>query len=126
MACRELKVIVGEHEIYARQWNAVKALEMQVKLLNSCGALVLPFIEGEYDFDNVLQLMAGVKHDSLIPTMKQFLSCVRIEGQELSDNNFSKFFDGNLIDMVVIFAQVCELQYKDFFEQGRARLPKQK
>lgn len=126
MACRELKATIGKHDIFARQWGATQALNMQVKLLNNCGALVIPFIEGTYDFDNVLQLMAGVKHEVLVPTVKQFLSCVRIEGQAVDEANFDTHFDGNLIDMICIFGAVCELQYKDFFVQGRARLPRRK
>ena len=126
MSCRELKTTIGKHSVFARQWSAMQALDMQVKLLNTCGQYAIPFAEGEYDFDNVLQLMAGVEHTKLLPILKQFLSCANMDGERLDDTNFDKFFDGNLINVILLFAQVCELQYKEFFIQGRALLPKLK
>ncbi|NQZ74586.1 MAG: hypothetical protein HRT61_00480 [Ekhidna sp.] len=128
MACLELKTTIGGKQIYARQWNAIEALSNSSILMNACAQYAIPFIEGTADFDDVLRLMTNVQNDTLLGIFKKFLYTVRtVDGAgnpvELSDVNIDQLYSGKLIDLVLIFKAVCELQYKDFFEQGRALMP---
>ena len=131
MSCKELRTTVNGVEIYAQQWNATTALENSSYLMNTCAQYAIPFIDGTAEFDDVLRLLSNVEHDKLMPLIKKFLYVVRIRDSagnpvELSDVNINSHFNGKLVDLILIFKVVCELQYKDFFEQGRALLPKQK
>lgn len=131
MACKELKTTINGTEIYAQQWDAVTALANSSYLMNTCAQYAIPFIEGEADFDDVLRLLTNVEHTSLLLVIKKFIYVARTRDAagnpvELSDANINQFYSGKLIDLILIFKAVCELQYKDFFEQGRALLPKQK
>lgn len=96
--------------------------------MNTCQQYAVPFIKGTADFDDVLRLLANVEHTILLPVLKKFIYVVRIKDSagnpiELSDTNINQYYSGKLIDLVLIFKAVCELQYKDFFEQGHALLP---
>lgn len=130
MACKELKTVVGDKEIYAKQWDAVTALTNSSLLMNTCAQYAIPFIEGKADFDDVLRLLTNVEHSSLLLILKKFIYAARTRDEagnptEISDANINQLYSGKLIDLVLIFKAVCELQYKDFFEQGRALLPRQ-
>jgi hypothetical protein len=129
MAVKELRCDINGTEIYARQWDAITAFANSSYLMNTCQHFAVPFIEGTADFDDVLRLLANVEHISLLEVVKKFIYVVRIKDAagnpvELSDANINQYYSGKLIDLVLIFKAVCELQYKDFFEQGRALLPK--
>ena len=128
MAIKELRTDINGIEIYARQWDALTALSNSSYLMNTCQQFAVPFIEGTANFDDVLRLLANVEHTSLLTVLKKFIYVVRIQDAagnpvELSDANINQYYSGKLIDLVLIFKAVCELQYKDFFEQGRALLP---
>lgn len=127
---KELKTEIGGKSIYARQWSATQALANSSQLMNICGGLAIPFIEGVATFDDVLRLLTNVEHDKLVPIVKKFVYVARTVDTggnpvEIGDANIDTLFSGKLIDLVLIFKAVCELQYKDFFEQGRALLPVQ-
>ena len=128
MALQELRTEVNGVEVYAKQWDALTALSNSSYLMNCCQQYAVPFIEGTADFDDVLRLLANVESSSLLLVLKKFIYVARIKDQagnpvELSDANINQHYSGKLIDLVLIFKAVCELQYKDFFEQGRALLP---
>lgn len=130
MACKELKTTINGSEIYAKQWDAVTALNNSSLLMNTCAQYAIPFIEGKADFDDVLRLLTNVEHNALVNIIKKFIYAARTRDKsgnpiELSDANINQQYSGKLIDLILIFKAVCELQYKDFFEQGRALLPKQ-
>jgi hypothetical protein len=128
MAIKELKTSINGVDIYARQWDALTALSNSSYLMNTCEQYAIPFINGTADFDDVLRLLANVEHTILLPVLKKFIFVARIKGEkgdgvELSDANINQYYSGKLIDLVLIFKAVCELQYKDFFMQGHAMLP---
>lgn len=128
MAIKELRTDINGIEIYAMQWDALTALSNSSYLMSTCQQYAVPFIEGTADFDDVLRLLANVEHTSLLTVLKKFIYVVRIKDAtgnpvELDDTNINQYYSGKLIDLVLIFKAVCELQYKDFFEQGRALLP---
>jgi hypothetical protein len=128
VAIKELRIDINGIEIYARQWDALTALSNSSYLMNTCQQYAVPFIEGTANFDDVLRLLANVEHTSLLTVLKKFIYVVRIKDAagnpvELNDTNINQYYSGKLIDLVLIFKAVCELQYKDFFEQGRALLP---
>ncbi len=130
MACKELKTTINGIEVYAKQWDALTALSNSSILMNTCAQYAIPFIEGKAEFDDVLRLLTNVDKDDLLEVVKKFIYVARIRDEngnpvELSDANINQYFSGKLIDLILIFKAICELQYKDFFEQGRALLPKQ-
>ena len=131
MALQELRKEINGRKVFAKQWNAKKGLAMSIKLLNTCQHLAIPFIEGNADFDDVLRLMAQVDHDRLTPIMLEFIYCARTvdkSGQpiEIDSSNVDLIYEEKLIDLVLVFKEIAELQFKDFFVQGRARLPRRK
>ena len=129
MAVEELKTTINGRYIYARQWSPVQALNMSSRLLNECQHLAIPFIEGNADFDDVLRLLSQVQHDKLLPIVKEFIYCARVlnannEPTEVHEANVDSIYAGKVVDLLLVFKAVCELQFKDFFEQGRALFPK--
>lgn len=129
MACKELRTEINGMPIYARQWDATQALANSALMMNVCGQYVLPFVEGTATFDDVLRMLTNVPHEQLIPLIKRFVFAARTTDaagnpQELSELNINQLCSGKLIDIVLIFKAICELQYKDFFEQGLALLPR--
>ena len=129
MALQELKTTINGTQVYARQWDATKALSNSAYLMSTCAELAIPFIEGNAEFDDVLRLLAGVEHTKLLQVLKVFVYAARISDTagnpvELSDATVNQHFNGKLLDLILIFKAVCELQYKEFFRQGRELLPK--
>lgn len=99
--------------------------------MNSCAQYAIPLIEGNVEFDDILRLLTNVNRESLIPIITKFVSGVRVfntqgEPVELAPATLDQEFSGSLIDIALIFQASCELQYKDFFVQGRALLPAKK
>ena len=124
MALKELRETVLGEEIFARQWPATKGLEMQIELLNTCGGHIIPIIQGDYSFDDIIRLMAHTNKKDLTDIVKRFVYDVTMNGEVLTETNINFKFAGNLLGLVQVFCKTVELQYRDFFEQGRATFPK--
>lgn len=120
MACKSLSGDINGKPIYTMQWPATKALEMQMRLINALGDLALPFIEGTWGWKNLLQLLRYASVDTAMPILLEFVYAVRVDGKEISKSNFDMEYSGDLMRIFKTFAFSCEVQYKDFFEEGRA------
>lgn len=55
----------------------------------------------------------------VVPLIKEFVSSARIDGKEIVPATFDKYYNEELLFIFKVFSFVCEVQYKDFFEQGQ-------
>ena len=121
MACKSSNAEINGHSVFVRQWPASKAMAMQLELLNVLGIDAIPFIEGNFKFKHILRLsqIQGQPMSKVLDTIKEFICCARMDGSEITTSTFDLVFSGDLMLAYKIFGFVCEVQYKDFFEQGQ-------
>ncbi|MBI0275409.1 hypothetical protein I6H07_06115 [Hafnia alvei] len=125
MACELLNRTItdskGQEIVFAvRQLPATRALDLQVELCNVMGTQVFPFIEGKFDFNNIIKLMCSTEHAILSDLIKRVVLHARREGVEVTSALFDSKYDGELFLVFKVFAFVCEVNFKDFFSQGLA------
>lgn len=118
MAIKDMNRIIKDKPYYVRQWPASIAIQNLSKALKVFGVTFPSFIDGTYDFKDVLRLLAQSDLESIVPTIKAFVCCARCDGREINDGTFNVEYSGNLLEIFEVFAFVCEVQYRDFFEQG--------
>ena len=123
MACKsetkEFTTKAGEViVVYVRQLPATKALDLQIELLNVLGTEVFPFISGDYNFNNILRIMAATEHTKLADIMKRVVCMASKDGKEVKPALFDHEYSGELLTVCEVFAFVCEVNFKDFFNQG--------
>lgn len=118
MACKDDTRTIGDRPVYVRQWPATTAIENLSKGIEVFGAAFGPFVDGDADFAHVLQLLHGAKSEDIMPLLKEYVCCARIDGVEVSSATFNQMYNGELDLVFKVFGFVCEVQYKDFFEQG--------
>jgi len=121
MACQSSNAEIKGHTVFARQWPASKAMAMQLRLLNVMGIDAIPFIEGNAKFKHILRLsrIPDKTTEEILEVVKEFIYCARMDGKEITPATFDIEFSGDLMLAYKIFGFVCEVQYKDFFEQGQ-------
>lgn len=121
MACQSKNAEINGHTVFARQWPASKAMANQLKLLNVLGIDAIPFIEGKAKFNHILRLsrIPDKSTEQVLEVIKEFIYCARLDGKEITAATFDIEFSGDLMLAYKIFGFVCEVQYKDFFEQGQ-------
>ncbi|MBG6242989.1 MAG: hypothetical protein EKE20_14725 [Candidatus Symbiopectobacterium sp. Dall1.0] len=105
---------------FVRQLPAAQALDLQVELLNTMGANVFPFIEGNYDYTNIVSLMGATEHKKFTDIVKRIVCMATKDGQEVTQPLFNHAYNGELMLICKVFAFVCEVNFKDFFIQGLA------
>ena len=118
MACKDMNRIIEDTPVYVRQWPASTAIENLNKALQVFGGNLTPFIEGDYKFGDVIRILHTADKEELMPLLKDFVCAARIDGVEVTASTFNMQYSGRLNFVFNIFAFVCEVQYKDFFEQG--------
>lgn len=104
--------------IFVRQRPADKALDLQIELLNIMGTEVFPFINGEFNFSNILRVFTTTAHDKLSDLMKRVVCTANKDGKEVTPALFNTEYNGDLMLICKVFAFVCEVNFKDFFNQG--------
>lgn len=122
MACKDGTRVIGEKAVFMRQWPATKAMINKARLIQVGGDNVYPFIEGKPDVLAMANLEAMSKPEELVALIKEFVCAVRVDGEEVLPAQFDVKYQGNLWEVVELFAFACEVQYKTFFEQGLERL----
>lgn len=122
MACKEVTRDIGGKKCFIRQWPATKAMKMKAELVKMGGEIILPFVEGKADLLAMMALEKNTKPDELVALIKEFVCAVRVNGEEVMPAMFDMKYNGELWEVVELFAFACEVQYKDFFEQGLQKL----
>lgn len=122
MACKEVTKEIDGKQCFCRQWNATKALTKKAELIQMGGIDIMPFVEGFADIKAMIALERKAKPDELVSLLKEFVCSIRVDGVEVQPAMFDMTYSGNLWLIVELFTFACEVQYKDFFEQGLTRL----
>jgi len=120
MACTEEKREINGKVYYCRQWDATKALENQMKLLQVFKGSAIPFVDGDFTFGNVLNMFQSGDVEKTLPLIKDFVCRARVDGQEITSATFDFEYSGDMLRIIQVFSFVCEVQYKYFFEAGLA------
>lgn len=118
MACKDMNAVIDDRAVYVRQWDATTQLTNLNKGLRILGVNFASFVEGEYEFKDILRMLAQTEPEELMPLIKTYVCSARVEGTEITSATFNSFYNGELYLVFKIFAFVCGVQYKDFFEQG--------
>jgi|21_taG_2_1085346.scaffolds.fasta_scaffold89633_1 hypothetical protein len=118
MACKQETKVVGDKTIFCRQLPATKAMVIKAKLIQIGGENILPFVEGKADILAMMRLEQMAKPEELVALIKELVCQVRVNGEEVMPQQFDMKYQGNLWEVVELFAFACEVNYKDFFEQG--------
>lgn len=117
MACVDLNRVIEDKTLYIKQWPATIALENLSKALSTFGPNLGPFVEGDFMLGDVIALLNS--SGDVVSLVKEFVSAARIDGKEVLPATFDKYYQKDLLFVFKVFSFVCEVQYKDFFEQGR-------
>lgn len=120
MACKSQTREINGKTCFCRQWPASKAMVMKAKLIQIGGADILPFVEGNADLFAMIRLERAAKPDELVALIKELVCTVRVDGEEILPTSFDSKYSGELWEVVEMFTFACEVNYKDFFEQGLA------
>ena len=118
MACKDMNRVVNDIPMYVRQWPASIALENLSEALGILGPKLSFFIDGTFSFDHKLQVLYSCDHKQLVALLKKFCTAVRIDGRQIAEIQFDQIFNGELHMVFDVFAFVCEVNYRDFFELG--------
>lgn len=122
MALREETREINAKSAFCRQMPATKAMIKLGTLMSLGGEHLYSFIEGEADLPSFIRLTQNSDPDELMAIVKEFVCTVRVDGEEISPAMFDMKFSGDLWEIVQMFAFACEVNYKDFFEQGLASM----
>lgn len=122
MACRDVSREMDGKTLFCRQWSATKAMKMKAELIKMGGEVILPFVEGEANIQAMMALEHRADSDELVRVIKEFVCTVRVDGEEITPATFDMKYKGELWFVVKLFAFACEVQYKDFFDQGLKEL----
>lgn len=125
MACKEVTKEIGGKQVFCRQWPASKAMVMKAKLIKMGGMDIIPFVEGRADLVSMVQLERKSNPEELVNLVKEFVCSVRVDGKELNLALFDMEYSGKLWEIVEVFTFACEVNFKDFFEQGVTNIPDQ-
>lgn len=125
MACKEVTKEIGGKQVFCRQWSATKAMLMKAKLIQMGGVDILPFVEGKADLASMIRLEKSATPEELVSLIKEFVCSIRVDGKEIQPAMFDMEYSGELWLIVEMFTFACEVNYKDFFEQGVTSLPDQ-
>jgi len=109
----------GEKILFAtRQLSAKDALDLQVELVGKLGNSVFPFIDGHYNFGDLIAFMSRADNKIISELMVRVVCKVVKEGQEIKPATINYHFDGELMLLCKVFAFVLEANFKAFFKQG--------
>jgi len=122
MACTDHHREIDDKPVYVKQWAASKSLENLGKALSIFGANFAPFVDGDFHMGDIVILLSNDPKKTM-DLIKDFNCAARIDGHEVTLATFNKEYNGELLYVFKIFSFVCEVQYKDFFEQGQTLSP---
>jgi hypothetical protein len=123
MACKDMNGVINDRTVYVRQWPASVALENLSEALGLLGPHLTFFIDGSYQFGDTLKVLHSCDHRKLVELMKKFVVAARVDGREIKPETFNAEYNGELHRVFDTFAFVCEVNYRDFFEQGAPPQP---
>ncbi|AWN08645.1 tail assembly chaperone [Erwinia phage Faunus] len=107
--------------ITTRQLSASNALDLYVELMNKVGGSVLPLINDDYNFGDLLSVMRANPDNKVVTELiKRVICSANMEGAEIQPALFNNYFSGRLMLSMKVFAFVLEANFKEFFRQGRA------
>lgn len=118
MACKDMNTVIADRPVYVRQWPASVAIENLSEALGLVGSNLSFFIDGSYQFQDTVQMMYSCDHTKLSALLKKFTCAARVDGREVKEAEFNAVYSGDLHRVFDTFAFVCQVNYKDFFEQG--------
>lgn len=125
MACKDLNGVIADRPVYVRQWPASIALENLSEALGLLGPNLTFFIDGSYQFGDVLTVLHKCDHKQLTALLKKYVVAARVNGREIQDATFNAEYNGDLHRVFDTFALVCQVNYRDFFEQGAPPQPQE-
>lgn len=118
MACKTLNGVIADRPVMVRQWPASIALENLSEALGLLGSNLTFFIDGSYQFQDVLRVLHSCDHKRLTDLLKRFVIAARVDGRDIKPEAFNAEYNGELHRVFETFALVCQSNYRDFFEQG--------
>lgn len=119
MACKQETREIQGKQVSVLQWTAVKALDMQVTMMNVLGESSKPFIENTWDMAHLTFVLTNCEKGPFVALVKDCCVGVRIDGEEITQGTFDFKLSGNLKLLYSIFAFVLEVNFKDFFAEGQ-------
>lgn len=122
MACKQETREIRGKQVFVRQWPASKAMDMQINLLTTMGDDCLGFVLGDWTFANLMFILQRVERPVFLALVKECICAARIDGVEISATNFDVEFSGDLMFIYDLFSFVLEVNFKDFFAEGLARM----
>lgn len=120
MACKQENREIQGKQVSVMQWTAIKALDMQVSMMNTLGETANKFIDGTWDLMHLNFVLTNCERSMFVDLVKQCCIGARIEGEEVSAANFDIKLSGDMLLLYGIFAFVLEVNFKDFFTKGQA------
>lgn len=118
MACKDMNRVIDDNPIYVRQWPASVALENLSEALGLMGPDFSFFVDGSYQFTDMLQVLHRSDSKRLVALLKKFAMAARVDGKELQEAQFNQYYSGEIFKIFKVFAFVAEVNYRDFFELG--------
>ena len=118
MACKDMNRVIDDNPIYVRQWPASVALENLSEALGLMGSDFSFFVDGSYQFTDMLQVLHRSDSKRLVALLKKFAMAARVDGKELQEAQFNQYYSGEIFKIFKVFAFVAEVNYRDFFELG--------
>lgn len=126
MGCKtETREIRGK-PVFVRQWPANKAMSMQIDLLTILGDDCLAFVQGDWNFGNLIYILQRIDKPSFLALVKECISSAVVQGVVINETNFDVEFSGDLMNIYSIFSFVLEVNFKDFFVEGLAAMEEDK
>ena len=125
MLVNETKEIEGKTH-FVRQMPAQQSLKFLSRLTKHTGGHLPQLVEGNLDIRGVLAMLKASEEDDLIPLIRDLVCMVRVDNEEITSAKFDMMFKGNMMYLFKVFAFCCEVQYRDFFEQGLSELESNK
>lgn len=122
MALKEVARQIEGHSVFCRQMPATRAMQKKAELIKMGGGDILPFVEGRADITSMVALERKSDPQELVALVKELVCTVRVDGEEVTPTLFDVKYSGELWLIVQLFTFACEVNYKDFFEQGFASL----
>lgn len=108
----------NEFVFTTRQLAASKALDLHVELIGKVGTKAFPFIEGHYNFGDIIAFMGSNDNTVIVDLMKRVITMANKEGVEIKPALFDHHFNGELMLSCKVFAFVLEANFKSFFKLG--------
>lgn len=118
MACKDLHGVINDRPVYVRQWPASTAIENLGEALSLFGNQLAFFIDGSYQFGDILTVMHRNDPKALTAVIKKFVIAANVDGKSVQETMFNAEYNGDLYRVFRTFAFVCEVNYRDFFAEG--------